>query len=253
MTGGTKMFQAAFTYRTIHFLPGHYALVNLENCERLGELLRKRFSLWRVLIVASGTEDVPIVYPGRVVIPKSWQGREELYWKVLLDVGRSVHENARARLDELKIKLVMSQLRKKQTHKATAGGIEFEVLAAFEENRTINEAPSVILDIWIQTDNRHPGICYLSSLPAAGLWGSESKFGIDKAGQMRPHRFGIFTEDDEGFVERLYVVSLKSECFEGKIYLKSPETGQDFAVLVPKDVPKWSQVGESIRFERVNR
>jgi|LakMenEpi03Aug12_release.lakeMendotaPanAssembly.Ray.scaffolds.fasta_scaffold176399_1 hypothetical protein len=239
--------------RTIQMLPGHYSLVNRANCDRLAKLLRERFPLWRVMIAAPGTQEVPIVYPDQVVIPTNWQSREEAYWDVLLQIGQKVYENDYARLDELKFRLIQSQIRKKQTEITSSLGIEYEILAVFEENRVVSQLPTVILDIWIRTDNSHPGICYLPKFRAAGVWGSESKYAVDKSGELKPHRFGVFTEDDHALHQRIYVFSIQADSFKGVIYLRSPEMSQDFEVRIPADAPRWRQVGDSMKLEKVER
>lgn len=237
--------------RTIQMLPGHYSLVNRDTCDKLAKLLIERFPLWRVVIAAPGTEEVPVVYPGQVVIPRSWQDREEEYWNQLRKVGERVYENDYARLDELKLRVIQHQVRKRPTSFVSSCGIEYEILAIFEENRVVNRVPSVILDIWIRTDNSRPGICYLPKFRAAGVWGSESKYGVDELSAIKPHRFGIFTEDDQAYCSRIYVYSIQKESFEGMIYLRSPMTSEDFEAKIPAEAPRWRQVGESMKLEKV--
>lgn len=237
--------------RTIQMLPGHYSLVSRDGCNRLAKLLMERFPLWRVVVAAPGTDEVPVVYPGQVVIPKSWQDREEEYWAILLKVGQRVYESDYARLDELKVRVIQHQVRKRPAKFVNSRGIQYEIIAVFEENRVVNRVPSVILDIWIRTDNSHPGICYLPKIRAAGVWGSESKYGVDELNTIKPHRFGIFTEDDQAFCSRLYVFSIQKESFEGVIYLRSPMTSEDFEARIPADAPRWRQVAESMKLENV--
>ncbi|MFN5321662.1 MAG: hypothetical protein ACK5D7_09340 [Planctomycetota bacterium] len=237
--------------RTIHLLPGDYSLVTPKFCDGLSRLLEERHPLWRVMVCVQGTQSLPMVYPRLVVIPRSWNGRDEEYWDFIQRTGRESYETAPARLEELQTALVRPLINSGQTEEISSGGIRLRVLAVFERQVTINEVPVDRLDIWIATDNQYPGKCYLPSSRRPGYCGGESMYGIDRFGVMREHSFGDDSNQDEGFKSRIYSLTYDASRFNYRLLLESPETAADFEVLVPADTPRWRQVKGRLAFERV--
>jgi hypothetical protein len=239
--------------RTIHLLPGDYSLVTPKFCDELSRLLAERHPLWRVMVCVQGTQSLPMVYPGLVVIPKSWNGRDEEYWDFIQRTGRESYETAPARLEELQAELVRPLIRLNQAEEISSGGIRLRFLAVFEKQVTINEEPVDQLDIWIATDNQYPGKCYLPRGNRPGYWGGESMYGIDGSGVIQEHSFGDDSNQDEGFKSRIYSFTYDSNRFSDRLLLESPETGKDFEISVPASTPRWRQSKGQMAFERVIR
>jgi hypothetical protein len=237
--------------RTIHLMPGDYSLVTPKFCEGLSRLLQERHPLWRVMVCVQGTQSLPMVYPGLVVIPRSWNGRDEEYWDFIQRTGRESYETAPARLEEFQAELVRPLIRLNQAEEISSGGIRLRILAVFEKQVAINDELVGRLDIWIATDNQYPGKCYLPSSRQPGYCGGASMFGIDGFGGIREHSFGDESNQDEGFKTRIYSFTYDANRFRDRLLLESPETGADFEVLVPADTPRWRQVKGQPAFERV--